>query len=165
MPPVVAAAVITAGAVTGTSIASGKMQSGAAKTAAQLQTDAANKALAYTKQKDAQERADAMAAQKASYESWAAKERRMAPYRATGQGASQTIGHLLGVPAVDIPEPAPPPAYLSAPPQGDTGTMGPLVPRGNSGFVNMRAPTGQMKAIPESQVDYFLSRGATLVNH
>lgn len=104
---------ISAAAGAGATVVSGIAQSKAGSKAAQVQGQAAADALAYTKQKDAQERADALAAQKANYTQWVARERRMAPYRASGQEASNTIAGLLGLPAVQMPEPEPPPAYLN----------------------------------------------------
>lgn len=67
--------------------------------------------IAYLKQKDAQERADKLAAERANYAQWAAREQRMKPYRAAGQGATNTIAAMLGLPSVNIPDPPPAPAY------------------------------------------------------
>jgi hypothetical protein len=150
--------------------------------AAQVESAGAAAALDYTKQKDAQERADSLAAQKANYEQWSARERRLAPYRGGGQGASQTIAALLGLPAVDIPEPAPPPSFLTPPPSGATtattpatsgptsnvtgsqnvGTMASLT---GSGMVTMTGPNGgPSRAIPAYAVEHYKKLGAQVVN-
>lgn len=80
--------------------------------AARLAAQSSREALDFEKQKAAQERADYIAAQNASYEQWAARERRLSPYRANGQGANDTLAGLLGLPHVNIAPPGPPPAFL-----------------------------------------------------
>lgn len=177
----VAAIVGASGASAASGIYGAKKMSSSADKSAAIQSVSADKALAYTKAKDAQEHADMLAAQKANYEQWAARERRMAPYRGAGQGASETIAGLLGLPAVDIPEPAPPPAFLTPPPAAATsaapaaaggptssvngsanvGTMAALT---GSGTVKMIAPNGMMKDVPVGQVEHYKKQGAQVVN-
>lgn len=176
----VAAIVGASSASAATGIYGAKKVSSSADRAAAIQAEAANKALEYTKAKDAQDRADSLAAQKANYEQWSARERRMSPYRASGQGASQTIANLLGLPAVDIPAPAPPPSFLDAPaasaPPGGTpppsgsavtgsANVGTIAPLTGSGTVRMVSPDGKsMRAVPISQVAHYKQLGGQVVN-
>lgn len=145
-------AIAAALAATGGSVLAASKASGAAKTAAQINADSTAKALDYTKTKDAQDRADTLASEKANYDQYVTSEKQKEPYRAAGQGATQTISHLLGLPAVTVAPPPPPPAYLS--PSG--GNQG-------SGMVTLRAPNGQTKQVPQAQADYYLSKGAQKV--
>lgn len=93
MPPVVAAAAVTAGA----GLAGGVIASKANKNAAKTQAKSTSEALAYEKQKDAEEAAyrakqDAMA--QAAYE---AKERIAAPYRQASSGLLASEMARLGL--------------------------------------------------------------------
>lgn len=148
-------AIASALAATGGSVLAASKVSGASKNAAQINADSTAKALDYTKTKDAQDRADTLAADKANYAQYVQSEGQKAPYRAAGQGATQTISHLLGLPDVTIAPPPPAPAYLSP----STSTSAPQ----GTGLVTLRAPNGQTKQVPQAQADYYLSKGAQKV--
>jgi hypothetical protein len=89
----------------------------------------------------------------------------LAPYAQQGTAGLTALSSFLGVPAARAAAPgAPPrgPAPLAA--LGQTGP--PAVPpgmRGAPGVVRLRAPTGQVQAVPADQVAFFLARGATRV--
>lgn len=113
---------IAGGAAAGASVYGATKASRAANKGAKETSAAAHEALEYTKVKDAQDREDSLAAERANYEQWLARERRMAPYRSAGQGATNTIASMLGLPTAEFPEP-PMPAYLrdgGAPPAPGT---------------------------------------------
>lgn len=103
MPPAVAAAIITAAGTTGATIASSKIQSGAAKRAgdtqarsseqaAKLQAQAAAQALAFQREQARLDQARFEATQRANYDQWAAREKRLG-----------TLGEMLGVGRREIP--------------------------------------------------------------
>src|SRR5439155_6960642 len=61
------------------------------------------------------------AAQLGSYQQWAAREGRLAPYRGFGESATNTLGALLGIaPSAVAPPPPPPPQLL---PSGSLGNL------------------------------------------
>lgn len=108
------------GSVLGTSFGIGgqligaKLASDASERSADLYAQSQREALAFQREQAAQQREDFITAQNASYDQWAARENRLAPYRASGQGATQTLAGLLGLPAVHIPPPGPRPNFGGA---------------------------------------------------
>src|SRR3990167_9021166 len=131
MPPIVAAAAITAGAAIGSNIIGAKMQSGAARRVADTQTNAANRAAEI--QDAASQRAEAFARQQAqnaylndeavrrgNYDQWAATE-----------GRRGSIGALLGMGPRNIPAyvPGVDPRFDG----GGEGTSGPMPVPGAGG--------------------------------
>jgi hypothetical protein len=103
MPAIVWAAIVAAGGTAAGQIVGAKMQSGAAKKAAELQTSSANyaadkqaqatqQALDFQKAEAAKARLDAETTRKANYDQWAAQQRRLG-----------TLGQLLGLPSPEIP--------------------------------------------------------------
>lgn len=110
---------------------SAKKQSDAVTKSAQIQSDAATKAAEIKAQSDAaalkfqQEQAavaqdNFVKAQQASYEQYAAREDRLAPYRSLGSGAVSTLGGLLGIHGATLPGNPPPPQFTPSNP----GTFG-----------------------------------------
>lgn len=142
------ATVIGGGAAAGASIYGAKKAGSAADKSAAAQSAASREALEYTKEKDRVERADALAAERANYEQYMARERRLSPYRSAGQGASNTIASMLGLPTAEFAEPSMP-EYLregATPPAG-----GAAVSAGGSA---RRVTAGPNQAVPRpSSVD------------
>jgi len=83
------------------------------------------------------------------------------PFAAAGTQGMTALSSLLGLPAqagVGAPAmPAPVNRAGMAPPQM-AGGMG-----GAQGMVMLKAPTGQTQAVPATQVDFYLARGAQRV--
>lgn len=115
---------------------SAKKQSDAVTKSAQIQSDAATKAAEIKAQSDAaalkfqQEQAavaqdNFVKAQQASYEQWAAREDRLAPFRSLGSGAVSTLGGLLGIHGATLPGNPPPPSFTPSNPGtfGNTGSF------------------------------------------
>lgn len=107
----------------------------AADKAAETSTSSSQAALLYAKQKDAQERADTIAAQNANYGQWKAgvdqtyqqylaRHNALSPYAANGVGAGNAIAGLLHVQpgaapaAAPAPVLPPPPTYTTVPATG-----------------------------------------------
>ena len=120
MPAAVIAAIIAGGATATGQIVSAKLQSGAAKKSAQLQTTSANyaadkqaeatqKALDFQQAEAAKTRADAEVTRHANYDQWAAQQRRLG-----------TLGQLLGMAPPEIP------GYV--PLDAGAGTLGAALP-------------------------------------
>lgn len=143
-----------------------KMASDANDRAAELASQSQREALDFQKQMASQEQANFITAQNANYDQWAAREKRLSPYRASGQGANQTLAGLLGLPAIDMPPPAPPPQFqtmdfggktMPAPTtlSGLAGSTKTTTPGGSSGVSASRGDIGgQISA-------YFKSRGVS----
>lgn len=104
-----------------------KKQADASTQSAQIQSDAATKAaeikaqsdaaaLDYQKQQAAVAQDNFVKAQQASYAQWAAREQRLAPFRALGSGAVSTLGGLLGIQPAAQPGLPPPPQFTPSTP-------------------------------------------------
>jgi len=141
----------------------------AAKKASAQQAASADKALDVQRQMYQQTRGD------------------LAPYRQYGAGALAAGHQLMGLPtpAAEAPPVLTPLSQVGQPASGGGGfvgglgaAVGGLLPGGGNansplalaaqreqqvrgGMVLLRAPTGQTKAVPADQVDYYLARGAT----
>lgn len=160
----------------------------ASKHAADVEAQAAREALDYTKQHDAQQRADEIVAQKANYDQYVAKENRLAPYRGVGEAANNELAYRLGLTPVAQPAPPPPPTFSTVTPPpaaASTGGLHDLLPGGTPAatpppapsipaptattssaatLVTMRAPNGGTKQVPSDQVPHYQGLGATVVN-
>lgn len=117
MPAPVIAAIIAGGATAATGIIGSKIQSGAAKDAANAQIGGANRAadiqaqsareaLAFQKEQAAADAARFEQTQRSNYDQWAAR-----------QGYQSSIGSMLGLPARNIP------SYQSSMPSGSPQGM------------------------------------------
>jgi hypothetical protein len=132
----------------GAQLVGGYFQSKAAKTAAEQQAQAADKALALQREMYQTTRED------------------LAPYRAAGPVGMTALSALLGLPYAPPPATAPAPSAAAplaplpgrAPGPGSTPVPGHAVPR--VATVQMRAPTGQVQAVPADQVSFYEARGA-----
>lgn len=173
MPPVVIGAIIAGGA----GVVAAKISSNAASKAGQTAAAATTEALNYTEQKDAQDRADKITAQNASYAQQQAKDARLQPYLQAGAGASSQLRTGLGLPAVSIAPLPPAPVFKSTfDPQPTTPASAPAAPSGGMArlltsaiapqgqLVTMRAPDGSMNKVPASAVPYYTQKGAQVVN-
>jgi len=158
---------IALGAGTGAQLYGAHRAGKAADKAAQLQSDAADRALAVQQQQHEQTRTD------------------LAPYRGAGESSLSALTAFLGLPPTAAPAapaaaPAPPAAPTGAPPSrvlpqlqtpaGGGTSYGPghgyvAAPASQPGsaLVMLRAPNGQTKQVPADQVAYYLARGATQV--
>lgn len=85
MPPIVAAAAITAGATAGGQIYGAHKQASAQNKAAQLQAQAAAQALQFQREQAYRDQQNFNATQKANYDQWAAREGRLG-----------TLGEMFG---------------------------------------------------------------------
>lgn len=90
------------------------------------------------------------------------------PYRQQGGQGLTALTALMGLP----PQAPPPGPAIGTPQPGQRGPLPPgatptgyAVPRGTppgmGGMTLLRSPDGQSKPVPNDQVDYYLSRGAT----
>lgn len=180
MPPAVAAASITAGGLFGgaalQSRSAGqvaKRETEAANYAAQQQAKAAADALAFQKQQAAQDLAIAESTQHANYDQWAARQGRLSNLSVLTGAGKQNIPGYVPIPVAPQAPPtaAPTDVWNGAPPaQGSTVTsMSALMPQraptpGVSGDVVMlKAPTGQTKMVPRSQVAHYQQLGAQVM--
>jgi hypothetical protein len=146
---------ISAGAAAGASIYGAHKASGAAKDAAKQQQQSAQQALALQREMYGQTRAD------------------LGPYREQGGQGLTALSALLGLPgpapasSAPVGPTAPVPSSWHSMPPGATVT-GHAVPRGTlpgtaPNFVTLRAPTGQLRAVPADQAAFYLARGASQV--
>lgn len=176
------ALLIAAGVAAGSSVASSKIQSNAAKDAAEKQQDATNQAFGLQQQV------------------YRNTQQSLAPYSDLGTGALGNLRQLAGVPnpmtgsgspnAVSAARSAAavaPSSYTYNPASGittyngfnpQTGqitgtppkiTIGPggvpvLSPTTQSGYVTMRAPDGSMQQVDPQHVDFYRQKGAQVVN-
>ncbi len=126
-------------------------QTTAANNAAALQKQAADAALAFEKQQAAQARADNITAQNANYGQFGYRQNTIRPYQSLGVNAANTLGQLLGLPAIDthLPDLPPPPQFG---PQGSAPSSG--APPASPAGVN--ASNGDIGAQISA---YFKSRG------
>jgi hypothetical protein len=176
MPAAVAVRLIVGGLTTGATIYAANKSSGAARNAARSQTDAANHAadlesqtareqLEYERQQAAVDQQNFVATQNANYGQYASRERQL-----------NTLGGILGLPPREIA--APPklapvvtPTPGSAAPPSTAGTLGATMgvtpatsaTAATEASVQLRAPDGTVQAVPASQVDHYVARGATRV--
>ncbi len=157
------ATALALGASTAGQLVSAHMNSNAAENSTKAQTDAADKALAYTQGQKAKQEA-----------AWA-------PYAALSANA---VGQLPG--ATRGPAGPPPPSFGAAyqPPQGqpqrgstlmNMGSMQPPMPMAGGGagvpqppqqgaqMVMLQAPDGSQKSVPANQAQFYISRGAKQV--
>jgi len=138
---------ILGGASAGMSLFGANKAAKASEKAAAQQAQSAREALALQGQMYQQTRSD------------------LAPYRQEGAQGLTALTALLGLPptgasgaAPGVLSPAPTaPTSLGPPLPGQYGPPGSL----SGSMVMLRAPNGQTKAVPASQVDYYLARGAT----
>lgn len=156
MPPLVIASIIAGGA----GIAASAINSNAAGNAAHTAAQGTSEALDYTKQKDAQDRADALTAQSANYAQTQARDARLQPYLQAGAGASQRLQGGLGLPRVAIQPLPPAPTFTST----FTPTPATQMPAQTGQMVTMRAPNGSTKQVPSNQVAHYQTLGAQVVN-
>lgn len=138
----------TAAASTAGNIYGAKKAAGAANRAANLQTDAANRAA----ELQAKSAADTLAFQR---DMWNQGQANMAPYLAMGRSALGGLNSITGL--------------------GGGGNGGPMgtQPMGRSmwnasGYqapemVQMRSPTGEVRAVPKAMVPHYQSRGGQVV--
>jgi len=168
------AALILGGLTAGSHVAGAAIGAHAAKKASEQQQQAAHEAMAYAEPKYQQ--ALQIAQQQAEL-----GRAGLQPYNAAGTSSMTALTALLGLPAaasgggMDRATALPPPGSASPlqPPYTRPGGGGPpgtptggvAVPRaGMTGAtVMLRAPTGQVQAVPADHVDFYLARGAQRV--
>jgi hypothetical protein len=177
------AALVLGGLAAGGQIGGAAIGSKAAKKASEQQQQAAQQAIAYAEPKYQQ--ALQIAQQQAEL-----GRAGLQPYNLQGQQGLQTgqqgltaLTSLLGLPAsantgmagaggvnrAGMPPPGGIPAleapYTRAGAGGPPGipTGGVAVPRGTAPTVMLRAPTGQVQAVPADQADFYVARGAQRV--
>lgn len=193
MPPLVAAAAVTAaGAITGGALSShaagsaADKETQAANTASAAQAKTAADALAFQKSQAAQDLITANATQKANYDQWAAKEGRLSNLSAlTGGGtfkipdyvpiptggaapvasAAPNVSPIPGVGLNAGAQPATPSPYTTTMAQAMTPQPAQAGMSGTNpnGLVMMKAPTGQTKMVPASMVAHYTQQGATVI--
>jgi len=156
---IAAAAIASAAASAYAASKSAKAATGAAST----QSDAAQ----YAANLQAQTAKNALNLQKQQYGNTLGM---MTPWVQIGQGAAGKLAHLAGVtpstwqPTVPTQETNPVnmavPRVRTAPPTGPA----PALPRA-AGTVVMRSPNGSTRAVTQSQVPYYLSKGAQVVSN
>lgn len=117
-------AIAAALSAAGGTVAASKIASNSANKGTKAQLASNREALTSTQTKAALDRKDALAAQRANYQQYVAREQRYAPYRASGEAANQTIAHLLGLPNVTVAPPPAMPDYLK-----EQNTMAALLPK------------------------------------
>lgn len=153
-------------------LVNGYLQARAAGQASDAQQRYLEEALAYEKEKDAYDRKTAEEARLLEQQRYGDREGRLAPYRATGQSSNAQMASLLGLPTPPnggIPAPRPftpttplPYAPASSPPASSPPASS-AAPASTGPLVTVRAPTGATRQVPEDQVAYWQSRGATVV--
>jgi len=156
-------------------LAGSAIQAHAASQAQDAQQHYLDQALAYEKEKDAYDRKVAEDARALEQQRYGDREGRLAPYRATGAASNASMAAFLGLPApADGGLPAPKPFTPTTPlpyapavqPDRTTASAAPgapATPASSGPLVTVRAPTGATRQVPESQVSYWQSRGATVV--
>jgi hypothetical protein len=140
-------------------------------------TDFARSRMDATTAREATE-AEAKAAQDAldwQKQVYAQRQRQFAPYIGVGQGATTTMGHLMGIrepeggyqppPESQVPSQATAPAGgASAPVPTPTAPAGQPVPSpGAPGTVTMKAPDGRVLQVPMSDVGRLEGLGAVRI--
>lgn len=168
------------------------LQARAAGKASDAQQKYLEEALAYAKEKDAYDRQ--VAAEKVRLEAsrYADYSGRIAPYLATGSDANARMASVMGLPSPapysagpTMPSSTSAPRITTQPVPGGTmpspgvpegaGVPNPYdVPRGTGaapqtpqmagGMVHMQAPDGTQRLVPASQVQHYLSKGASVVS-
>lgn len=100
-------------------------QIAAANHAADLKAQSDKEALQFQQQQAAVAQDNFVKAQQASYEQWATREDRLAPFRSLGSGAVSTLGGLLGIHGAPQPGNPPPPQFTPSNPGtfGNTGSF------------------------------------------
>lgn len=156
-------------------LVNGVIQSRAASKASDAQQAYLEEALAYEKEKDAYDRKTAEEARALEAQRYGDREGRLAPYRATGASSNAQMASLLGLPAppnggIPAPRPFTPTTPLPYAPATSTSSApasaaptAPAAPASTGPLVTVRAPTGATRQVPEDQVAYWQSRGATVV--
>lgn len=177
---------------TGGNIVGSLIQANATRDATAAQQKYLEEALAYAKEQDAYARQVAAQKVQLEAGRYSDYTGRIAPYLATGSDANTRMASLLGLPSGSAPPANPMGASSAAPrittndPQSHVYPTPPVsgppttvpspgvppgagvpnpydVPRGTSGMVLMAAPDGTQRQIPASQVQHYLSRGASIV--
>lgn len=143
------AAPVGAAIVGGIAAAGGAaISSSAAGHAAALQASTADKQLAYEQQQAQVDQQNFESTQNANYGQYKAR-----------QSYLSNLGQMAGLPARTV---APPPAYTSV--SGTLGSSaGAPTPAAAEQTVLMRAPNGQTKQVPASQVQHYMSLKAVPV--
>ena len=153
MPAALPIAIGGAGAL---SFLGARSQAGAAKDAAKIQAESAEKALALQR------------------EMWQQQQANQAPWVSAGQGAVSTLARLMGTPtpAVNVPRATP----TAAPDQTRNNVLARLAGADRAfvsrlansaltkgGLVALRAPDGTVQAVPQAQADHYMRLGAVQV--
>ena len=73
-----------------------QMQVDAANKAAEIEAQSAAEQLAFLREQDARDRAQAELDRKMGYDQWAFKQTNLGPYRGIGVAAAGTLGNLMG---------------------------------------------------------------------
>jgi hypothetical protein len=164
---------LAAGIGAGSQVAGSVIGSKAAKKASEQQQQAAQQAIAYAEPKYQQ--ALQIAQQQA-----ALGRAGLQPYATQGQQGLTALSSLLGLPAsanagmagaaggvnrAGMPPPNPNAAAFGNLAQGGLAAGAAMMPGGNlqRPTVMLRAPTGQVQAVPADQADFYLARGAQRV--
>lgn len=149
-------AVATVAAIgAGTSIASAKIQSNAAKNAAKTQTEAANKSLAFQQQQ--------FANQQAAFQ----------PYQQAGARANAQLSNLASRPTPQFVPGGQQQAFgapqgqlgmpQGMPPQPVSRPMGGAMPPPQGRMVMVQAPTGETQQMPEAEAQRAVQAGARVI--
>jgi hypothetical protein len=143
LAPLIGSGISTAGQLIGAGIQSSGIQA-----AAQIQAQSTANALAFEKQRYA----DLMS--------------RLAPYMASGTSASDRMAQLLGLPGASATAPPPYTSYslpsASSTPSASASAAPASAPAAQS-LVTMKAPDGSMQQVNQSDVQHYISKGATVV--
>lgn len=137
-------AVISTGIQAGAGLIGGKMQADAQRDAANAEAEAAEKALDWQKQV------------------YATRQKQLAPAIGVGNGATVRMGELMGIATPEGGWPVDIPAEPQAQSRQPAPAAAPAAPQPEA-TVMIKAPTGQTKEVPASQVAYYESKGATRV--
>ena len=152
----------------------------AANESARLQKEASDQSLAFLKQQDALDRADAEVKRKSVWESdeWTRKmdvgryntrTSNLQPYLGMGNASLGTLANKMGFTPSQTattwqPQPYQPLPYTPTPSSAATaGTLASLTNPATSSTVLMRAPNGKVAPVPPEMVEQYTKLGAVVV--
>jgi len=182
---------ITAGSTAGGAVYSAKKQSSTAEKTSQWQIEAANEAarlqkqasddsLAFLKQQDALDRADAEVKHKSAWDAdeftrstdvarYNTRQGNLQPYLGMGNAALGSLGNKMGFTPSQTattwqPQPYQPLPYTPTPSASATaGTLASLTNPATPSTVLMRAPNGKVAPVPPEMVEQYTKLGAVVV--
>lgn len=172
MPAAVVAAIIT-GAVTATTTAyvvnkqgdAADKQAAANKEAQDAQDKAAKETLDFTKRQADLEQQNYIIKSKADYEQYAARERRLAPYRGYGQASLESLGAQMGLEPSDIPPPPPAPEFVPSnysgdqtSPSGSSSGPGPSIDASKGDIGQQVSAYFKSRGVSDSETPYWVQK-------